>query len=86
MEVVGIDDESATHSAEELRKNVRRDLAPWEVAECGERNRHSGIEMSARDSARDPDAGCDTYRDVRMFIDVRLEVDLPTAQPKLSAR
>ena len=50
MDVVCVDDPSAAQSAHDLGKNVRRNLAPGEVPERRERDRHCGVDMASGDT------------------------------------
>lgn len=60
MNVVRVDDTGTAEASHDLREDVSGDFTPWEVAESSERDRDSGIDMSARYAARDPDTECST--------------------------
>ena len=58
MEVVGVDDTGAADASEQLSQNVDGDLAPGEVAERRERDRHRWVDVSATDPGGDPRTKC----------------------------
>ena len=47
VDVVRIDERRAAQATHDLRENVDRDLAPREVAESSERDRHGGIDVTS---------------------------------------
>lgn len=61
MDIVGVDNTGATDTAEQLGEDVARDLAPWEASQSCERNGDSGVNVSARNAARDPGTQCKPY-------------------------
>ena len=54
VNVVGVDDPGAAQTAHNLSKDVGGDLAPGEVAEHGECECYRRVDVTSRDTARDP--------------------------------
>lgn len=61
MNVVGVYDARSAQTAHDLSEDEAGNLAPREVAKCSKRNRDSGVDMSTRNTARDPDTKGSAY-------------------------
>lgn len=62
MDVVRVYDACSAETAHDLSEYEAGDLAPRKVAERSKRDRDSGINVPARDTARNPDAEGSAYR------------------------
>lgn len=72
VDVVRVDDAGATETTHELCEDVRRDLAPREVAEGRKRDGDRGVDVPAGNTTRDPDTEGGTDRPAKVQREVVL--------------